>query len=197
MSHGGVRPNSGRKTPSSPYKEKTSVVRIPNSIKPEILVYLEEYKKKIISNLEMILNIPQALSNPPALGRPIYSCKISAGQSRFPSPAQDYEQKFLDLNERYIPDPPATFFFEVTGDSMIGAGIFHGDTVIVNRAAKYKSLSIVVADVDGEWMIKRFYKRGSVVKLLSENPEHAPITFSEGQELFIFGVVTYVIHKPE
>lgn len=197
MSRGGIRVNSGRKTPSSPYKEKTSVVRIPNSIKPDVLVYLEEYKKKISSNSQSTLDLPQALPNPPSLARPIYSGQISAGQSRFPSPAQDYEQKFLDLNERYITDPPATFFFEVNGESMIGAGIFHGDTVIVDRAAKYKSSSIVVADVDGEWMVKRLYKRGSVVKLLSENPDHPPITFAEGQELVIFGVVTYVIHKPE
>ncbi|MBC7698516.1 MAG: translesion error-prone DNA polymerase V autoproteolytic subunit [Bacteroidia bacterium] len=197
MSRGGIRINSGRKTPSSPYKEKTIPVRIPLSIKPDVLVYLEEYKKRISNNSEVSLDFPQALPNPPSLARPIYSGQVSAGQSRFPSPAQDYEQKFLDLNERYITDPPATFFFEVNGDSMIGAGIFHGDTVIVDRAAKYKSSSIVVADVDGEWMVKRFYKRGSVVKLLSENPEHPPITLSEGQELHVFGKVTYVIHKPE
>lgn len=197
MSRGGIRVNSGRKTPSSPYKEKTSPVRIPLSIKPEVLVYLEEYKKRISSNLGVSQDFPQALPNPPSLARPIYSGQISAGQSRFASPAQDYEQKFLDLNERYVTDPPATFFFEVSGDSMIGAGIFHGDTVIVDRAAKYKSSSIVVADVDGEWMVKRFYKRGSVVKLLSENPNNPPIILAEGQELFIFGKVTYVIHKPE
>ena len=54
---------------------------------------------------------------------PIYSGKVSSGQSRFPSPAQDYEQKSLDLNQRFVANPPATFFFEVAGDSMIGAKI--------------------------------------------------------------------------
>jgi len=196
MSQGGKRPNSGPKKPMSPYGEKTSVIRVPNSIKPEVLVYLEAFKKKASSNLDT-LNLPQALPNPPALTRPIYSGKVSAGQSRFPSPAQDYEQKFLDLNERYISNPPATFFFEVKGNSMEGAGIFEGDTVIVDRAVKPKSSSIVIAAVDGEWMVKRLYKRGNVVKLLSEHPDHAPITFSEGQELTIFGVVTYVIHQPK
>jgi len=196
MTRGGKRPNSGPKKPMSPFGEKTSVIRVPNSIKSEVLIYLDAFKKKATINSELS-NMPQALPNPPALARPIYSGKISAGQSRFPSPAQDYEQKFLDLNERYISNPPATFFFEVKGDSMIGAGIFDGDTAIVNRAAKAKSSSIIVADVDGEWMIKRLYKRGNVVKLLSENPDHLPITFSEGQELIIFGVVMYVIHKPE
>ncbi|PPD54479.1 MAG: peptidase S24 [Methylotenera sp.] len=141
--------------------------------------------------------MPQAIPNPPALARPIYSGKVTAGQSRFPSPAQDYEQKFLDLNDRYITNPPATFFFQVKGDSMIGAGIYDGATVIVDRALKPKSSSIVIADVDGEWMVKRLYRRGNVVKLLSENPDHAPIVLAEGQELVIFGVVTYVIHQPK
>lgn len=132
-----------------------------------------------------------------SLPLPIYSGSVSAGQSRFPSPAQDYEQKFLDLNERFISNPPATFFFTVSGDSMIGAGIFEGDTLIVNRALKPKSSSIVIAQVDGEWMVKRLYKQGNTVRLLSENPLYAPIDFTEGQELVIFGVVTYVIHQPK
>ncbi len=160
-------------------------------------MYLEAYKKKALNKLAIMFELPQAMPNPPALARPIYSGKVTAGQSRFPSPAQDYEQKFLDLNDRYITNPPATFFFQVKGDSMIGAGIYDGATVIVDRALKPKSSSIVIADVDGEWMVKRLYKRGNVVKLLSENPDHAPIVLAEGQELVIFGVVTYVIHQPK
>lgn len=197
MSHGGKRPNSGPNKPMSPYGEKTSVIRVPNSIKADVLVYLEAFKYKVAKQQERIPQVQQASPNPTALARPIYSDKVSAGQSRFPSPAQDYEQKFLDLNERYINNPPATFFFEVKGNSMEGAGIFEGDTVIVDRAIKPKSSSIIIADVDGEWMVKRLYKRGDVVKLLSEHPDHPPITFSEGQELVIFGVVTYVIHQPK
>ena len=197
MSKGGKRPNSGPKKPMSPYGEKTFVKRLPISIKPDILVYLEAFKQKGTRQPEPMPQVLQATPNPIALARPVYSAKVSAGQSRFPSPAQDYEQKFLDLNERYIKNPPATFFFEVKGNSMEGSGIFEGDTVIVDRAIKAKSSSIVIADVDGAWMVKRLYKRGDVIKLLSEHPEHPPITFSEGQELVIFGVVTYVIHQPK
>ena len=196
MSQGGKRPNSGPKKPMSPYGEKTSVIRVPNSIKPDVLIYLEAFKNKVTKQPDPTL-VLQASPTPIALARPVYSGKVSAGQSRFPSPAQDYEQKFLDLNERYIKNPPATFFFEVKGNSMEGSGIFEGDTVIVDRAIKPKSSSIVVADVDGEWMVKRLYKRGDVIKLLSEHSEHPPISFSEGQELVIFGVVTYVIHQPK
>lgn len=104
---------------------------------------------------------------PTLMLRPVYSNKVSTGQSGFPSPAQDYEQKFLDLNERFISNPPATFFFTVSGDSMTGAGIFDGDTLIVNRAIKAKSSSIVIAEVDGKWMVKRPYKLVNTVRLLS------------------------------
>jgi DNA polymerase V len=131
--------------------------------------------------------------NPSVLPRPIYSGKVRAGQSRFPSPAQDYEHAELDLNSRLVRNPPATFFFTVSGDSMIGAGIFEGSMLVVDRSIKAKSSSIVVAMVEGELMVKRLYKRGSGVKLLSDNPAYAPITLTEGQELIIWGVVTYVI----
>ena len=197
MSHGGKRLNSGRKNSASPYGEKTTVIRVPNSIKSDVLVYLEAFKNKVTKQPEPMPPLLQASPTPIALARPVYSGKVSAGQSRFPSPAQDYEQKFLDLNERYIKNQPATYFFDVEGNSMEGAGIFEGDVAIVDKSIKPRSSSIVVADVDGEWMIKRLYKRGNLIKLLSEHPDHKPISFSEGQELVIFGVVTYVIHQPK
>jgi len=131
---------------------------------------------------------------PSVIPCPIYSGKVLAGQSRFPSPAQDYELESLDLNKRFISNPPATYFFSVKGDSMINAGIMDGAVAVVNAALKPKSSSIVVASVDGEWVIKRLYKKGNVVKLLSENRAYAPIEFQEGQELIIFGVVEYVIN---
>ena len=128
------------------------------------------------------------------LALPHFLWKASCGQSRFPSAAQDYEQAELDLNQRFITNPPATFFVTAIGESMIGAGIHPGSTLIVNRALKPKSSSIVVALVDGELIVKRLYKRAGVVKLLSE-PEAAypPIVMQEGQELIIWGVVTHAI----
>lgn len=132
---------------------------------------------------------------PEPLYIPLVGAKVAAGQSRFPSAAQDYEMSEFDLNERYVTNPPATFFMEVSGDSMIGAGIYPKSILIVDRSVKPKSSSIVVALVDGERVVKRLYKRGSVVKLLSENPAYCPIEFKEGQELVIWGVVTYVINQ--
>ena len=133
--------------------------------------------------------------NPSVVLRPVYSGKVSAGQSRFPSAAQDYVMKELDLNERYITNPPATFMMPVTGDSMINVGIYPGSMLIVNKALKPKSTDIVVAIIEDEFMVKRLYKRGKVVRLLSENAAYAPIEFKEGQELVIWGVVEYVINK--
>lgn len=135
---------------------------------------------------------------PPSLPRPIYSESVSCGHTGFASPAQGYEQKTLDLNQHLVTNPPSTFYFRVKGNSMVKAGIYDGDMVIVDRAISPKSSSIVVAAVEGEWMVKRLYKRGAVVKLLSDSddPSHNPVVFSEGQELQVFGVVTYVIHKP-
>jgi DNA polymerase V len=124
---------------------------------------------------------------------PIYSGKVMAGQSRFPSPAQDYELAELDLNQRLITNPPATFFMQVSGDSMTGVGIYPGSLLVVDKSKTPKSNSIVVALVDGELMVKRLYKRGNVIKLLSENAAYPPIVFSEDQELIVWGVVTYVI----
>lgn len=130
---------------------------------------------------------------PSALTRPLYSGKVIAGQSRFPSPAQDYELAELDLNQWLITNPPATFFMQVTGDSMTGAGIYPGSILVVDKSKTPRPNSIVVALVEGELMVKRLYKRGSVIKLLSENDAYSPIVFSEGQELIVWGVVTYVI----
>ena len=124
---------------------------------------------------------------------PFYDTPVSAGQSRFPSPAQDYEIAELDLNQLLITNPPATFLTRVTGDSMTGVGIYPGSILVVNRALKPRSSSIVVVLLDGELMVKRLYKHAGVVKLLSENPAYAPIALCEGQELLIWGVVTYVI----
>lgn len=132
-----------------------------------------------------------------AVSLPFYEFNVRAGQSRFPSPAQDFVLGELKLDERLITNPPATVLTRATGDSMTGIGIYPGSILVVNKALKPKSSSIVIAVVDGELMVKRLYKRNGVVKLLSENPAYAPIEFKEGQELIIWGVVTYVITAPQ
>lgn len=139
--------------------------------------------------------------NPSVIRIPFYEGKVRAGQSRFASAAQDYEMKELDLNELLVTDPPATFVVQVAQDcdSMVDAGILPGSKLVVNRALgpKAKSSNIVIAIVDGEFVVKRLYKRFKIVRLLSENKAKAypPIEFTEGQELVIWGVVQHVINS--
>jgi DNA polymerase V len=144
--------------------------------------------------------IPISL-NPSVVLIPYYEGKVRAGQSRFVSAAQDYEMKELDLNELLVSDPPATFMVKVArdADSMVDVGIYPNSKLIVNRALgpKAKSSDIVVAIVDGEFVVKRLYKRFKIVRLLSENKVKAypPIEFTEEQELVIWGVVQHVINS--
>lgn len=198
MARGGIRQNAGRKTPTSPYKEKTSVVRIPNSIKSDVLVYLDTYKKQLVDSDGTDLGLVKAACFPTSLPRPIYSGRVSAGQSRFPSPAQDYEQEELDLNKYLVKNPPATFFYRVGNsyDSMIDVGILPNAIIVVDRSIIAKSSHIVLAEVEKELVVKRLYKWKGVIELRSENKEknYPPITFKEGDELIIFGVVTHNVN---
>ena len=122
----------------------------------------------------------------------LLSHRISAG---FPSPAADYAEDGLDLNHYLVQNKPATFMFTVQGDSMMGAGICDGDKVVVDKALKPKHKDIVVAVVDGEYTIKRLYQSRGRIELQPENPNYQPITFSEGSELQIWGVVVGVVRK--
>ncbi|MFZ6774542.1 LexA family protein [Undibacterium sp. SXout7W] len=122
----------------------------------------------------------------------LFNAGISAG---FPSPAADYAQKRIDLTQKLILNTEATYLFRVAGDSMEGIGIYDGDTIIVDRAIVPASNNIVLAIVDEEFTVKRFFKRGQVVRLLPENPKYKPMELREGQELRIWGVVTYNLRK--
>lgn len=123
---------------------------------------------------------------------PLFTTRISAG---FPSPADDFIDKTLDLNEFLISHPSATFFVRVEGTSMIDAHIHPGDILIVDKALEPASGSVVIAVVDGEFTVKRFLRKGKKTYLMPENPEFAPIEMNGDMTLEIWGVVTFVIHK--
>jgi DNA polymerase V len=124
--------------------------------------------------------------------RPLFSTGVSAG---FPSPADDYIERRLDLNEHLIKNPAATFFVRVAGDSMTGAGINHNDILIVDRSLDPVSGKIVIAVVDNELTVKRLLKEENSIKLVAENDNYAPLEFTEGMSLEVWGVATYVIHQ--
>ncbi len=114
----------------------------------------------------------------------------------FPSPADDYLQKRLDLNEYCIRNRAATFFVEVEGDSMTGAGIYDGDILVVDRSLDYKPGDVVIAYLDEGFTVKRLIKVAGRWYLKPENPAFGVIELLEGMEVVIWGVVTYVVHKP-
>ncbi len=122
---------------------------------------------------------------------PIVSGKVAAG---FPSPADDYLEKNLDLNEFLIKHPVATFFVRVDGDSMVGAGIHHGDILIVDRALEPTDRKVVIAIVDGQLTVKRLRHVDGKIMLVPENEAYPPLVIPGGTELEIWGVVTTVIH---
>lgn len=122
---------------------------------------------------------------------PAFLCRVPAG---FPSPADDYQDSRLDLNERLITHPAATFFAHAEGHSMTGAGIHDGDLLIVNRALEPRPGCIVVACIDGELTVKRFCVRDGRPCLAPDNPDFPVLVIEEGQELIIWGVVTHNVH---
>jgi len=123
---------------------------------------------------------------------PLFTAGVSAG---FPSPADDFIDKKLDLNEFLISHPSATFFVRVEGTSMIEAGIHPGDILIVDKALEASPGNIVIALIEGEFTVKRFQRTEGRCFLLAENPSFKPIEITEGMRVEVWGVVTYVIHK--
>lgn len=117
---------------------------------------------------------------------------ISAG---FPSAADDYVENQLDLNKFLIQHPSATFFIRVEGDSMINAGIHSGDLLIVDRAVEVRHGRIVVAQIDGEFTVKRIEYVGAHVYLVPENKNYKRKRITDQMSFDVWGVVTFVIHS--
>ena len=123
---------------------------------------------------------------------PLVGNPVPAG---FPSPADDYIEDRLDLNEHLVAHPSATFYVRVSGESMINAGIQNGDTLVVDRSLKADNQDIVIATLNGEFTVKRLVYRGNIPWLLPCNPAYHEIKITEDMDAIIWGVVTSVIHK--
>ena len=122
----------------------------------------------------------------------IASSSVSAG---FPSPATDYMEKELDLNQFLIRNPDASFFIRVSGDSMINAGIFDGDTLVIDRSQQAKNGSIILAVIEEEFTVKRFEQSNGHAFLVPENRNYNSIEVTGNETFQIWGVVTAAIHK--
>jgi len=123
---------------------------------------------------------------------PLFLAKVPAG---FPSPADDYLDKNLDLNEYLIKNPSSTFCVRVEGSSMVKAGIHDGDILIVDRSLEPRDKKIVIAVVNGDLTVKRIRKVKGKIYLEPESDEFQPIELSEEADCQVWGVVTYAIHK--
>lgn len=127
-----------------------------------------------------------------ALHLPLVGSCVQAG---FPSPADDFNTKRIDLTEQLIQHPQATFLLRVRGDSMREAGIFDGDVLVVDKAIRERHGHIVVALVDGEFTVKKLYLLNGVMRLMAANPTYPNIVPREGQTIEIWGVVTFAIKQ--
>lgn len=121
--------------------------------------------------------------------RPLFADLVPCG---FPSPAQDYVEQRIDLNELLVRHPSATYFVKAAGDSMIDAGIGDGDLLVVDSTYRATHGDIVIAAVDGEFTVKQLQLR-PVVQLNPMNSAYSPIRISPEETLDIFGVVTHII----
>ena len=120
---------------------------------------------------------------------PLFGDLVQCG---FPSPAQDYVEKTLDLNEWLIRHPSATYFFRAAGDSMIEGGISDGDLLVVDSSRTAEHGDIVIAAVEGEFTVKRLQLRPTV-QLIPMNSAYSPIIVGSEDTLDVFGVVTFIV----
>ena len=134
---------------------------------------------------------PVLVSEAPLLARLLIN-RVCAG---FPSPAEDLGAQRIDLTQVLITHPQATFLLRARGHSMMQAGIFDNDIMVVNRAVTPRHKHIVVAVVDGEFTVKRLYQFGGRVKLQAANPTFPDIVPHDGQLLEVWGVVTACIKQ--
>ena len=117
---------------------------------------------------------------------------IKAG---FPSPAADFEEERISLDQFLIKNSETTFFAKANGDSMINAGISDGDLLVIDRSLEAKNNTIAVCYINGEFTVKRIRIENEKVFLLPENENYKPIEITNESELIVWGVVIYVVKK--
>ena len=198
--HGGARSGAGRPKGQGRWGEPTVSMRVPESRVDHVRNFLEAFHGKrwedvehrlpeLFAKVGLTLFKPDELSE--SLRLPLFGHKIAAG---FPSPADDYVEDRIDLNQHLIRHKEATFFLRVKGESMLGAGIHDGDLLVVDRALDPVDGKIVIAVLDGELTVKRLERKKGLIRLMPENPAFKPIEVKNEQDLVIWGVVTNVIH---
>ncbi|MBN8884483.1 MAG: translesion error-prone DNA polymerase V autoproteolytic subunit [Rudaea sp.] len=193
--HGGAREGAGRKSGSGPYREPTHPVRVPESQTPAVIEFLAAYRdRRTLEDEGVRATMPRGVQRSRRLRSiPLSGFRVAAG---FGSPAEDYIEERIDFNAHLIRQghDASTFVVRAQGWSMIGAGIHDGDEIVVDRALEPKDMSVVVATVNGELVIKRLKMRAGKIALVSDNPHYPERVLAEGETLEIWGVATRVLH---
>lgn len=184
---GGARSGAGRPKGRNAYGEATQPVRIPVSLLDPVDKLLQDFSR-LKHSKELDALAPLTIGK--RLRMPLYSSNVPAG---FASPADDFVEEYLDLNDLLVKREEATFFVRVSGRSMVDAGIQPDDILIVDRSIEAKHGKIVIAVLNGEVTVKRLYDRDGKIVLKAENPAYKDIQVDG--ELHIWGVVTSVIHQ--
>ena len=147
-----------------------------------------------LSNLEIIgvshLRALESMDQPP-----LEIDHLGDIQCGFPSPAADYIEKGLNLHDLIVKKPSATYFMRAKGDSMIDAGIYPDDFLIIDRSITPQSGHIIVASLNGELTLKRLSFHFGKPILIAENKKYKAITIEPDQDFQVFGVLTYNLHK--
>lgn len=160
----------GRPKGTGKFGETTKLIRIPVSMVDRIESFIKQK----------------------TLAFPLYSDHVQAG---YPSPCDDSPVEIIDLGSYLIPNPASAFIVRVSGESMIGAGIYPDDLLIVDKSIQATNGDVVIAIVDGEFTVKRLFITDTKVQLRPENERFPIITFKDESEMEIWGVVSKVIHK--
>ena len=194
---GGKRPNAGRKPEGEKALSATIIARVTEDQK-------NSFKKmgggrwlraalSAKENFAEEMPFVQKVLVQTRCSVPVFQYSVQAG---FPSPAESYKET-LDFNDLLIDNAPATFVLRVAGQSMIDAGIFDGDLMVVDRSRTPKNNDIVVMQIDDDYTVKRFIKTADGFYLKAENAsgQYPDIYPKEGEQWMLFGVVNYVI-KP-
>lgn len=170
MTHGGKRPGAGRPKGQGRYGTATKAIRVPEYLIEDIKDYSVNSGYKI----------------------PFFSSQVEAG---YPSAAEDHVEEMLDMNNLLIKNPETTFCVRVTGLSMIDAGIYEGDTLVVDSSIRPTEGKIIIAALDGMLTVKRLGYIDGKPYLLPENSSFDPIPIVANSEVHIWGVVTNVLRS--
>ena len=189
--HGGKRENAGRPRGQGKFGELTVAMRVPESQIAVVKDYLDAYQQRKCGTQHTNVDeffIPEIGAQPTEL--PLFATKVAAG---FPSPADDYVEKRLDVSEFLVDHAASTFFVTIQGQSMIDVGLLPGDKVVVDRSKTPALGDIVLAVVDREFTIKILdYGANKMPRLMPANSTGAykPIYIRPDMQFEIFGVVT-------